>query len=132
MIAKATIMASIAAAAGQVAGNDRMPAPSANKGVEAETFRLSAAAADDTQAVATNGETASRVDASERTPPKASDLWRSRFDAETLRMFTEVVHPVTRDPIYRIPPGQISEAAEREGEQMAREERQERDLTVVV
>ena len=131
MIDKATMMASIAAAAGQAAGVDRTPAPSASKGVEADSFRL-LAAADETKATPTKSETAERVEATERTPPKASDLWRWRFDAETLKMFTEVVHPVTRDPIYRIPPGRISEEAEREGEQLARQERQERDLTLVV
>ena len=131
MIDKATMLASIAAAAGQAAGGERAPAPSASKDVKAETFRL-LTAADDTKAISTEVETIGRVEAAERMPPMASDLWRSRFDAETLKMFTEVVHPVTRDPIYRVPPGQISEAAEREGEQMAKEERQERDLPMVV
>ena len=47
-------------------------------------------------------------------------------------MFTEVVHPVTREPLYRIPPGQVSKEAEREGEEMSREERKSRDLTLIV
>ena len=131
MIDKATMMASIAAAATQAVGGDRMPAPSASKGLEADAFRLPATA-DEMSAVSAKVETADRGETAEAIPPMASDLWRSRFDAETLKMFTEVVHPVTRDPIYRVPPGQISEAAEREGEQMAREERQERDLPLVV
>lgn len=52
-----------------------------------------------------------------------ADLWRARFDAETLRMFTEVVDPVTREAKYRVPPNTISEEAEREGRDLARRER---------
>ena len=52
----------------------------------------------------------------------ASDLWRFRQDPETLRLFTEVVHPVTRLAMYRVPPIEISETAEAEGRQIARSE----------
>ena len=60
----------------------------------------------------------------ERPSPQrlASDLWRFRQDPETLRLFTEVVHPVTRLAMYRVPPIEISEAAEAEGRQIARSE----------
>ncbi len=52
-----------------------------------------------------------------------AELWRARFDAETLRMFTEVVDPVTREAKYRVPPNTISEVAEQEGRDLARRER---------
>lgn len=48
---------------------------------------------------------------------------RTRLDPETLRLFTEVIDPVTREALYRVPPTAISEAAEREGEFLARYER---------
>lgn len=48
---------------------------------------------------------------------------RTRLDPETLRLFTEVIDPVTREALYRVPPTPISETAEREGEFLARYER---------
>jgi hypothetical protein len=132
MIDKATLMASIAAAAGQAVGGDRAPAPSANKGVQADAFRPPANSGE-AKALSSVRQTLEEEAAAGVLPaPKASDLWRSRFDAETLKMFTEVLDPITRDAVYRIPPGRISEEAEREGEQLARQERLERDLALVV
>lgn len=55
---------------------------------------------------------------------RLGDVWRFRFDAETLRMFTEVVDPNTRDTLYMIPPMmELSESAQREGEFLSRRER---------
>jgi hypothetical protein len=132
MIDKATLTASIAAAAGQAGVADRAPAPSASKGVQADAFRLPAKVGEEKAAPLTVRQTADGPEGVLRIPPVASDLWRSRFDAETLKMFTEVVHPVTRDPIYRVPAGSISEEAERKGEELAREERLEREIALVV
>jgi hypothetical protein len=131
MIDKSTLMASIAAASGQVAGADRAPAPSADKGVQADAFRPRATF-DQTKAPPFARQTPEEVETGPPPAPVASELWRSRFDSETLRMFTEVVDPVTRDPIYRIPPIEISAEAVREGEQLSRQERLERELALVV
>ena len=59
-----------------------------------------------------------------RTLPSAKvEKLRTRLDPETLRLFTEVIDPVTREALYRVPPTPISETAEREGEFLARYER---------
>jgi hypothetical protein len=131
MIDKSTLMASIAAASGQVAGADRAPAPSADKGVQADAFRPRANSGQ-TKAPSSAQQTLDGLEAGMPPAPVASDMWRSRFDSETFRMFTEVVDPVTRDPIYRIPPIEISAEAVREGEQLSRQERLERELALVV
>jgi len=54
---------------------------------------------------------------------KADDTLRTRLDPETLRLFTEVIDPVTREARYRVPPTAISEAAERASEFRAKYER---------
>lgn len=131
MIDKATLMASIAAASGQVAGADRAPAPSPNTGIPADAYRPPANAGR-AKAPPSAQQTLDGVEAGPPPAPVASELWRSRFDSETLRMFTEVVDPVTRDPIYRIPPMEISAEAVREGEHLSRQERLERELALVV
>ncbi|MEQ8964446.1 MAG: hypothetical protein RID91_01355 [Azospirillaceae bacterium] len=63
-----------------------------------------------------------------RAARQAAENWRTRLDPETLRLFTEVVDPVTREARYRVPPTAISEAAERESEFRARYERMTRPL----
>jgi len=65
-------------------------------------------------------------------PRTLAELWRMRFDLETLRMFTEIIDPVTREAMYRVPPNPISKEAEQEGRDMARRERMRLDQTLVV
>jgi hypothetical protein len=55
---------------------------------------------------------------------------RTRLDPETLRIFTEVIDPITREALYRVPPTAISETAEREGEFLARYERMVSSLSL--
>ena len=62
-----------------------------------------------------------------------ADFWRTRFDPESLRAFTEVVDPVTRETLYRVPPTmELSDEAQREGESQSRRERALRDNGLVV
>jgi hypothetical protein len=76
---------------------------------------------------------ADRTDAPRAPEPQTlADLWRSRFDSETLRMFTEVVDPVTREAMYRVPPNRISEEAEEEGRDLAKRERMRMEQPLVI
>lgn len=66
-------------------------------------------------------------------PAEATDRvqsLRTRLDPETLRIFTEVIDPITREALYRVPPTAISETAEREGEFLARYERMVSSLSL--
>ena len=64
---------------------------------------------------------------------KLADFWRTRLDPESLRMFTEVIDPKTRDARYTIPPTmELSEEAQREGESLARAERLQREHGLIV
>ena len=61
-------------------------------------------------------------------PVSIADMWRTRMDPETFLMFTEIIDLETRDPMYRVPPRPISDAAEQEGELLSRRERWQIDL----
>jgi hypothetical protein len=63
------------------------------------------------------------AEAAQEARPRPVQKLRTRLDPETLRIFTEVIDPVTREALYRVPPTAISETAEREGEFLARYER---------
>ena len=58
-------------------------------------------------------------------PVSLADMWRTRLDPETFRMFTEVIDLETRNARYRVPPMPISDAAEQQGELRSQRERWE-------
>ena len=62
-----------------------------------------------------------------------ADFWRTRLDPESLRVFTEIIDPDTRDARYTIPPTmELSEEAQREGESLSKRERLRQDTGLVV
>ena len=64
---------------------------------------------------------------------RLADFWRTRLDPESLRVFTEIIDPETRDARYTIPPTmELSEEAQREGESLSRRERLRQEKGLVV
>lgn len=64
---------------------------------------------------------------------RLAEFWRPRFDPESLRMFTEVIDPETRDARYTVPPTmKLSEEARREGEALSKKERFLKDSGMIV
>ncbi|NBC31425.1 MAG: hypothetical protein GVY13_01990 [Alphaproteobacteria bacterium] len=64
---------------------------------------------------------------------RLAELWRPRFDPESLRMFTEIIDPKTRDARYTVPPTmKLSEEAQRESEALSKKERFLKDSGMIV
>lgn len=64
---------------------------------------------------------------------RLAELWRPRFDPESLRMFTEIIDPKTRDARYTVPPTmKPSEEAQREGEALSKKERFLKEAGMIV
>ena len=105
-------------------GEPRVPAVAA----QGDGVRLSAEPEDVQAPSRAAAEPAESASSAVPSATKLSDLWRPRFDPETLRMFTEVLDPVTRQAIYRVPPIEISEKAELEGEYLTRQDRRRYQL----
>jgi len=64
---------------------------------------------------------------------RLAEFWRPRFDPESLRMFTEVIDPETRDARYTVPPTmKLSEEARREGEALSKKERFLKEAGMIV
>ena len=117
------------------------PSPSTDKANadRPDGFNISALSADNAEdADAAKGENVEEVEtegdaereALEETFAQAvkrlfSELWRPQIDPETMRIFTEVVNPETRTPMYRLPPMRLSEQALAESARLSRVEYQE-------
>ena len=117
------------------------PSPSTDKANadRPDRFNISALSAEDAEdADAAKGENVEEVETegdAEREALKEtfaqavkrlfSELWRPQIDPETMRVFTEVVNPETRTPMYRLPPVRLSEQALAESARLSRVEYQE-------
>lgn len=55
-----------------------------------------------------------------------SDTWRTQLDPETLKQFTVVLDPATREVLYTVPATGVSEEALQESRELARYERNTR------
>jgi hypothetical protein len=105
-------------------GESKGVAPTAAATIAGQGEGVRLAEPEDVQATSrSSAEPAEETSPAVSSVSKLSDLWRPRFDPETLRMFTEVLDPVTRQAIYRVPPIEISEKAELEGEYLTRQDR---------